>query len=116
MLSTINSSSILPDEFRPLPDRQNIVLTRSGFEPGETEVAESLKEAWERAENEKVFIIGAASIFKQAIEEVDKMLITEVPGEYEGDTYFPDFSGENWREVSREEKDGISFVEYSRKD
>lgn len=102
----------LPDEFRPLPNRQNIVLTRSSFEPEEADVAEGLKEAWEKSDSEKVFVIGGASIYKQAMEEADKMLITEVSGEYEGDTYFPEFSEDNWEEESRREGEEVNFVEY----
>lgn len=104
----------LPDSFKPLPDRQNIVLTRSDFSPKNESVnlANSLDEAWEEAENEKVFIIGGAGVYRQTLEEADKMILTEIHEEYEGDTYFPDFSEEDWREIEREEHEEFDFVEY----
>ena len=102
----------LPESFRPLPDRQNIVLTRSDFVPEEAEVAESLKKAWNKADSEKIFIIGGASIYRQAMPETDKMLITEVSEQYEGDTYFPEFDEDNWVVSDRREGEEVSFVEY----
>ena len=107
----------LPNSFKPLPDRQNIVLTRSDFskENESVTVANSLDQAWQKSENEKIFIIGGAGIYRQTIDEADKMIITEVHEEYKGDTYFPEWNQENWEEVERDERGEISFVEYSRK-
>ena len=103
----------LPDSFKPLPDRQNIVLTRSDFNPGESvKIANSLEDAWEKADNEKVFIIGGAGVYRQTLDEADKMILTEIQEEYDGDTYFPDFNKDNWEEVEREEREGFDFVEY----
>ncbi|PSG98783.1 MAG: dihydrofolate reductase [Nanohaloarchaea archaeon SW_7_43_1] len=106
----------LPDSFKPLPDRQNIVLTRSDFSPQSESVtvANSLDEAWVRANNEKVFIIGGEGVYEQSLEQTDKMILTEIKGEYEGDTYFPEWNEEKWRETEREEKNEFSFVEHER--
>jgi Dihydrofolate reductase len=103
----------LPESVRPLPERQNIVLTRSGFEPEGAEVAGTLDEAWSKAGNEKVFVIGGASVYRQALPEAEKMLITEVKGEYGGDTFFPEFSEEEWKEVERRKGEEVEFVIYS---
>jgi dihydrofolate reductase len=107
----------LPDSFKPLPDRQNIVLTRSDFEPENESVivANSLRDAWQKAENDKVFIIGGAGIYKQTIEEADKMILTEIHEEHEGDTYFPEFSQKNWKEQKRNQKNNFDFVKYQKK-
>jgi dihydrofolate reductase len=107
----------LPDGFKPLPNRQNIVLTRSDFKPGHESVntANSLDEAWKKAENQKVFIIGGANIYQQTIKQADKMIITEIHEKYEGDTYFPKITKENWEETRRRKEGNISFVEYKRK-
>lgn len=107
----------LPDGFKPLPDRENIVLTQSDFSPENESVklANSLDQAWEEAENEKTFIIGGAGIYRQTMDKADKMILTEINDEYEGDTYFPEFSEENWKETSREKKDNFDFVEYEAK-
>lgn len=109
----------LPEKYRPLPGRKNIVLSRSNPQLSESvELANSLDEAWETAEeyDNKVFIIGGAGIYKQALEEADKMILTEVHDEYEGDTYFPEWNEENWEEVKRDEREELSFVEYMRVD
>ena len=107
----------LPSSFKPLPDRENIVLTRSDFSPknDSVKVASSLEEAWKKAGNEKVFIIGGESIYEQTLSQADKMILTKIDAEYSGDTFFPEYSEENWREVERIDKDELSFVEYQRK-
>lgn len=106
----------LPDDYKPLPDRTNIVLTSSGIDADESvEIANSLDEAWSIAEKEgtgKVFVAGGASVYEQTVDEADKMIITEVHQEYDGDTFFPEYSGENWKEVKRDDREGISFVTY----
>jgi len=107
----------LPNSFKPLPNRQNIVLTKSDFQPEQesVKIANSLDEAWQKSENEKTFIIGGAGVYKQCLEKADKMILTKIHQEYEGDTYFPEWKQENWKEIEREDKEKISFVEYTRK-
>ena len=103
----------LPDSFTPLPNRQNIVLTRSDFEPTESvKIANSLDEAWEKAENEKIFIAGGAGVYRQTMDIADKMVLTEIHEEYKGDSYFPKFSEEDWREIEREKHRDFDIVEY----
>ncbi|HBX66250.1 MAG TPA: dihydrofolate reductase, partial [Balneolaceae bacterium] len=63
------------------------------------------------------FIIGGGVLYREAIEIADKLIITEVHKEYEGDTYFPEYRanvGTVWEEVSREDHDDLSFVTYKR--
>lgn len=107
----------LPEEFKPLSGRKNIVLTNSGIKKDESvAVANSLDEAWDIAEehSEKAFIIGGASIYKQTLKQADKMVITRINEKYDGDTYFPEWKEKNWKEIKREERDNLSFIEYSR--
>ena len=107
----------LPKDFRPLPDRENIVLTRSNLGLGESvKVANSLEEGFEMAENEKVFIAGGASIYRQTLDLADKMLITRIPGDHNGDTSFPEFNEENWKLESSTESGDLIFEEYTSKD
>lgn len=110
----------LPASYRPLPGRTNIVLTRSGFEPEDesVKVVNSLGEAYEVAEelDSKAFVIGGSSVYEAALEDADRMVLTEVGREVDGDTFFPEWSGEAWREVKRDERDGFAFVEYERGD
>lgn len=106
----------LPENFRPLPNRKNIVLTRSGLEekPEGVEEASNLEEAWRQAEesNERAFVIGGESVYRQSLDEVDKILLTRIHEEYDGDTFFPEL-GEEWREIDREDHGEFSFVTYS---
>jgi len=107
----------IPEEFRPLEDRKNIVLTGSNPDlPGKVEKAGSLEEAWRIGErhSEKLFIAGGSSVYRQTMEEADRMMVTRIHEEYDGDSYFPEWKEENWREVSREDGEELSFIEYER--
>jgi dihydrofolate reductase len=106
----------LPESFKPLPNRQNIVLTNSNFEPKNESVvlANSLNDAWQKAKNEKVFIIGGERVYKQTMKEADKIILTEIEKRYDGDTYFPKFSKDDWTKKEKDQRDGFKFVEYTR--
>ena len=106
----------LPDDFRPLPDRRNIVLTRSGFEAEGIETASSLEDAYKIAgeNSDKAFIIGGSTIYRLGLEDADRIEMTRIHEEYEGDTYFPEMDEETWEEVERDEREDLSFVTYSR--
>lgn len=109
----------------PLPNRRNIVLTSimsEGVNKGYFE-ADSLEDALFLCENEEqVFIIGGATVYKQCIDKVDYMYITWVHGHFSADSYFPELDNGAWKEVHREnyeadEKNPLaySFVQYKRK-
>lgn len=106
----------LSEDFRPLPNRENIVLTRSGPEFNESvKVVNSLKEAYKEAENKKLFIAGGTSVYEQTLKDADKMILTRVPGTHDGDTFFPDWKEENWDLKSKTEKDELVFEEFTSK-
>ena len=89
---------------RPLPKRTNVVITRGDVEFEGCEMAHSLEEAIAMfPAEEEVFIIGGAQIYAQALSLVDKMYLTIVHKEFEGDTSFPKFDMNEWQEVAREE-------------
>jgi len=80
---------------RPLPNRLNIILSKDDrLEiPGVT-IAKSIDQALDIAkakDKEEIFIIGGASIYQQTMNLVDRLYITEVEGDFEADTYFPDY-------------------------
>jgi dihydrofolate reductase len=107
----------LPEGFRPLPDRDNIVLSRSDIDlPERVEKAESLEDAWELAGkySDTVYIIGGAGVYAQTLDEADEMVLTFIHDSFEGDTYFPDWNEENWEEIDREDTEELSFVTYRR--
>ncbi len=108
----------------PLPNRKNIVLTSvmsEGVNEGYFE-ADSLEDAVYLCEHEeKVFIIGGATVYKQSIDKVDTMYITWIHKEFNADTYFPEINLKEWNEVSREDHDPddqnlypYSFVKYEK--
>lgn len=80
---------------RPLPGRTNIVLTDNpAFSAPGVTVVSSLDEAFAKAaeaDGEEVFVIGGASVYAQTIERADRLYLTLVEGEYEADTFFPDW-------------------------
>ncbi len=107
----------LPEDYTPLPDRTNIVLTRSEVNlPESVKVVNSLKEAWSTAEEhgETVYIIGGSSIYEQTLEDADKLVLTRIHDRYDGDTFFPDWNEENWRLVEEDDRGELSFLEYVR--
>jgi dihydrofolate reductase len=94
---------------RPLPGRQNIVVSRNRDyrAPGATVVG-SLDEAWRVAGDvEEACVIGGTSLFAEALPQADRIHLTEVEAEVVGDTYFPPFDRSQWveREVERHGRD-----------
>jgi dihydrofolate reductase len=90
---------------RPLPNRRNIVLSRSGFEAPGVETVRTLAEARALvAGAEELVNIGGAEIFRLAFAETDIIHLTRVHGVIEGDTFLPPLPAAEWREVGREER------------
>lgn len=87
---------------RPLPKRQNIVISRQDISIEGCTVVHSLEEALEKVDSEDVFIIGGAQIYKLALPMANRLYVTNVKHDYAGDTHFPEWSKEEWREVSSE--------------
>lgn len=93
---------------RPLPGRLNIVVTRkSDFEAPGAEIATSLDDAIAFARSRAILgeicILGGGEIYRQAFENADRLVITHVLAEIEGDTLFPDIDPELWYEVQGED-------------
>lgn len=92
-------NSIVSRLGKPLPNRQNVVITRDeDFSHHEVAVIHSIHEIKELGD---VFIIGGAEIYRQTVDMADRLYITEVAADIEGDTYFPVLSA-SWQEISRE--------------
>lgn len=92
---------------RPLPKRTNIVITRDPYFTAEGvliahSVEEALGIAFDHGETE-AFIIGGGEIYRQSMDLWDRLYLTEVDLEPEGDVYFPEIDPEEWYEVWREE-------------
>ncbi|WP_299060182.1 dihydrofolate reductase [uncultured Polaribacter sp.] len=110
---------------KPLPNRTTIIITRNKeyFKDG-CLIANSLEEAIKLAENnEDIFIIGGAQIYKEAIEKdlVEQLDITQVHKEFEADVFFPEIDLNIWKETNREDfkadeknKFDYSFVSFQK--
>ncbi len=107
---------------KPLPGRENIVLTfKQDYHPEGATVFNSFEDALKNCENEeKVFIIGGASIYKQAMAMVDTIELTRIHKDFEGDTYFPEIKEEQWELIKQEDKvdekvGSYSYLTYKKK-
>jgi dihydrofolate reductase len=113
----------LPDRFRPLPGRRNIVVTRNpSWEAEGAERAGSLEQALRLAgfPEELVFVIGGAEIYRAALPHADELVLTEVELDVAGDTLFPAWPNGDFAEAAREPhvaRDGtrFAFVTYRRR-
>jgi dihydrofolate reductase len=89
----------LPEEYRPLPNRTNVVITS---EPDDQTMmgarfCDNLEWVLEGESHwNQVWIIGGASIYEQMVDKVDKMYLTLVDGDFDGDTFFPQFDESEW--------------------
>lgn len=89
---------------KPLPNRKNIVVTRQqNFHPEGCTVLNSLEAAISSAKDlgeQEAFIIGGGDIFRQSIVWADRIYLTRIFHEFEGDTFFPEMKSEEWRMIS----------------
>ena len=93
---------------RPLPGRPHIVISRDAhFRAEGVDVVQSFEAALARAmeltaADSEIMVIGGAEIYRLAMERADRMYVTEVEGDVQGDTYFPEFDRTAWQETARE--------------
>jgi dihydrofolate reductase len=99
-----------------LPGRRHIVLTRDPkWLAKGAETAGSVEQALALAAGEPVSVIGGAEIIALFLPRADSVELTEVHDEPEADTFMPAFEPADWREVSREDQPGYSFVRLERR-
>jgi dihydrofolate reductase len=94
----------LPEKFRPLPGRQNIVISRNpDYDAAGATVVTSLEEATRVGVGRTaMFVIGGAEIYALALPLADRMELTEIDAAFEGDAFFPAWSPAQWREEQRQ--------------
>lgn len=108
---------------KPLPGRKNVVISRKGFLADGVVVVDNIDSALQEvADVEEVMIIGGANFYEQMINRADKMYLTYVDAECEGDAWFPAFAESEWQilkedKVQSDEKNNYSFsiITYERK-
>ena len=114
--------SIERDLGGPLPDRTNVVLSRGDPDlPDGVVRAGSVEEAVEAARAtgaEVAYVAGGAAVYAEFLDRglVDRMLVTEIHESVEGDTRFPDWDRDAWRETARDPRGAFDFVTYERAD
>jgi dihydrofolate reductase len=117
----------IPKKFKPLPDRTNIVVTRQqNLEAPGCIVVDSIEKGFDIARNKQepeTFIIGGSEIYRHCMPYAHKLILTEIDAEVQGDTFFPSFNKDEWKETYRKHhpKDerhvyAFDFVIYERID
>ncbi len=102
---------------RPLPERRMVVVSRqNGYRAEGIEVVGSLEEAIQMARaagDDEAFVIGGADVYQQALPSVDRIYITLVLAEIEGDTKFPQVDWDAWTRIDSESHDADDKNEYA---
>ncbi|MCL1951005.1 MAG: dihydrofolate reductase [Turicibacter sp.] len=108
--------SILSYGNKPLPGRHHFVLSRSlEYAHEQVDVVADLEGFLKNYPAEKeLFIIGGSSVYTQVLPYVQRLYITHVEGEYEGDAYFPETIPSQWQEIRSRQSEGLMFAVYER--
>ncbi|MDD4530226.1 MAG: dihydrofolate reductase [Candidatus Gracilibacteria bacterium] len=102
---------------KPLPNRRNIILSSQKIDGLETYA--SIEEMLEKLENEniveKIFIIGGTQIYQTFLNKnlVDYIYLSLIPGEFEGDTYFPAFE-DKFTEIERKKFENFELIKHKK--
>ncbi|RVT98097.1 dihydrofolate reductase [Mucilaginibacter limnophilus] len=89
---------------KPLPRRRNIVITRQHIEIAGCEVVSSIDDAIELCKDEEeVFIVGGAEIYRQSMGITNRIYLTIIHHIFEADTFFPEIDYSQWKEIKRED-------------
>jgi len=104
---------------RPLPGRTTVVVTRRpDWSAGADDVirARDVPGALQLGSeiDDEVFVVGGGQVYEEALPLADRLELTFVDAEPEGDTFFPEVDWSQWREVTREEGDDVAYVTYER--
>jgi dihydrofolate reductase len=107
----------IPEKFRPLPNRTNIVVTRQkGFTAPGCTVVNSLESALEIAaqnNEQETFVIGGAEIYRLGFPYANRLYLTEIKSPVAGDIFFPVFDKKEWKEISRKPHDADERHKYA---
>ncbi len=102
---------------KPLPNRDNVVLTTQNKPFKGARVIHNLSAYLETIpEDQTVFIIGGRTVYQAALPFVDRLYMTHINQTFEGDTYFPDYDKTLFQEIKRNTAGDLTFSVYERKD
>ena len=107
----------IPEKFRPLPNRDNIVITRDlEYEAKGAAVVNDLETLLKVFKNDgedvEVFVIGGSQIYKEAFKFADKLYLTQITTEIEGDTYLEGYIPKDWSLIETSDYITENDVEY----
>jgi dihydrofolate reductase len=89
---------------KPLPNRRNIIVTRQEIKIEGCQVVNSIEEALALcADQQEVFIVGGAEIYKLAMSKTDRIYLTIIHHSFDADTLFPEIDYMEWKETARED-------------
>lgn len=104
----------LPERFRPLPGRLNIVVTRNpGYRAEGATVVHALEDAIKLGAGGTAYIIGGAELYAHALPRADRLELTEIDLEVAGDAHFPAWDRAQWRKTKRESGKSESGLAYA---
>lgn len=100
----------------PLPGRKTYLVSSTlRVEKQNCHTVKSLSQVLEKEKGEHIFICGGAMLYEEALPLADRLYLTELDWEEEGDTFFPNVEAASFREMKREEReDGYAFIRYDR--
>lgn len=102
---------------KPLPNRHNIVLTfdKNYKVPEGVELFFDVPSSLEKYKNQDLYVIGGGQIYKQFLPLAQKLYMTHIFKDYEGDAFFPEINWQNWKKVSSDVREEFEFAVYERK-
>lgn len=105
----------IPERFRPLPNRDNVVITRSLIEYEGAMTFNSIDDCLQYYDDRDIFVIGGGEIYNQMMPFVNEMYITHVEGTHNADVFFPEIKDSIWvgEEISNGEK--FKIIHYKRR-
>ncbi len=106
----------IPEKFRPLPHRKNIVITRNPeyAVPKDVDLFQNINDAISKYPNQEIVVIGGGQIYNQTMDIADTLYITHVHEQVNGDAFFPEIDLNTWHETERDERDNLAFVTYKK--
>lgn len=106
----------IPKKFRPLANRNNMVVSRTMPTEAGIDICPSLEEALTIAQSygKEIFIAGGASIYQQILPIADRMYISQIKKNYPGDSYFPEFDQQNWKVAAEQDFTEFKLIIYNK--
>jgi dihydrofolate reductase len=106
--------SIINRNGKALPKRKNYVLTEEKQISGGGIIVTDLEKLLKEYQNEELFVIGGKMVYENMLPKVDKLYLTRVKGTHEGNVYFPKIPFEEFRLISQEVVENLTFEVYER--